>query len=122
MTAGFIAGLGIGIVATLLGVAGGELFIPTIVILYGVVIKIAGSLSLAVSLPTMIVGFVRYSKSDSFVVIRQEQSLFRWMVAGSILGAALGGMMLGLFSIRLLMGILGVILLVSAVKIFQHSR
>lgn len=122
MTAGFIAGLGIGVVAALLGVAGGELLIPTIVILYGVDMKIAGSLSLAVSLPTMIVGFARYSKSNSFVVIRQEQSLFRWMVAGSIIGAALGGMMLGLFSTRLLMGILGVILLVSAVKTFQHSR
>ena len=39
-----------------MGVAGGELLIPTIVLLYGVDIKIAGSLSLAVSLPTMLVG------------------------------------------------------------------
>lgn len=122
MAAGLVAGLGIGIVAALLGVAGGELLIPTIVLLYGLDIKLAGSLSLVVSLPTMIVGFARYSQSNSFAVLRQEQSLFRWMVVGSIIGAALGGMMLGLFPTRILMGILGVILFISAVKTFQHAH
>ncbi|MGL0119965.1 TSUP family transporter [Salmonella enterica subsp. enterica] len=55
--AGVISGFFIGIVAALLGVVGGELLIPTIVILFGVDIKQAGSLSLMISLPTMIVGF-----------------------------------------------------------------
>ncbi len=41
---GVAAGVGIGIVAAVMGVAGGELLIPTIVLLYGVQIKIAGSL------------------------------------------------------------------------------
>jgi uncharacterized membrane protein YfcA len=45
-----------------------------------------------------------------------------WMVAGSIIGATLGGMLLGIVPPRLLMGLLGVILLVSAVKTFQHSH
>ena len=58
-----MAGLGIGIVAALLGVAGGELLIPTIVLLHGLDKKLAGSLSLMVSLPTMIVGFARYNSS-----------------------------------------------------------
>jgi uncharacterized membrane protein YfcA len=55
VAAGVAAGLAIGIVAALMGVAGGELLIPTIVLLYGVDLKLAGSLSLAVSLPTMLV-------------------------------------------------------------------
>jgi hypothetical protein len=38
------AGVGVGIVAALMGVAGGELLIPTIVLLFAVDIKIAGSL------------------------------------------------------------------------------
>lgn len=50
-----IAGSLIGVFAALMGVAGGELLIPTIVLFYGTDIKIAGSLSLLVSLPT---GFV----------------------------------------------------------------
>ena len=53
--AGIAAGFGIGLVASLLGVAGGEFLIPTLMLLFGADIKLAGSLSLAVSLPTMIV-------------------------------------------------------------------
>lgn len=122
LVAGVLAGFGIGIVAALLGVAGGELLIPTIVLLYGLDIKLAGSLSLMVSLPTMIVGFARYIRSDAFAVLRQEQPLFRWMAAGSVLGAALGSLLLGLVPTHLLMNLLGLILLVSAVKTFQHSH
>ena len=50
-----VAGFVIGVVASLLGVAGGELLIPTLVLLFGADIKLAGSLSLAISLPTMLV-------------------------------------------------------------------
>lgn len=45
---GVLAGFLIGIVAALMGVAGGELLIPTLILLFGVDIKLAGSLSLAV--------------------------------------------------------------------------
>lgn len=120
--AGLVAGFGIGVVAALLGVAGGELLIPTIVLLYGTDIKLAGSLSLMVSLPTMIVGFARYSRSNAFAVVRQERPLMGWMVAGSVLGAAIGGMLLGLVPTGTLMGLLGIVLLISAIKTFQHSR
>lgn len=119
---GVIAGFGIGVVAALLGVAGGELLIPTIVLLYGLNIKLAGSLSLTVSLPTMIVGFARYTRSDSFAVLRAEKPLFVWMALGSIVGAALGGLLLGIVSAQWLIMILGIILLISAVKTFGHSR
>lgn len=120
--AGVVAGWGIGVVAALLGVAGGELLIPVIVLLYGVDVKLAGSLSLMVSLPTMIVGFARYTRAEAFAVLRREQPLMRWMVAGSILGAALGGMLLGLVPTGLLTGLLGAVLLVSAIKTFLHTR
>lgn len=120
--AGLAAGLVIGMVAALLGVAGGELLIPAIALLWGLDIKVAGSLSLMVSLPTMIVGFARYARAEAFTVLQQERPLMRWMAAGSILGAALGGLLLGLVPARLLMALLGVLLLVSALKTFQHAR
>ena len=59
ITLGIIAGVLIGVVAALMGVAGGELLIPWIGLLYGTEIRIAGSLSLLVSLPTMLVAFAR---------------------------------------------------------------
>ena len=78
----------------IMGVAGGELLIPTLVLLFGVDIKLAGSLSLAVSLPTMIVGFARYSQDQSFGILRTHKSFVVAMAAGSIVGAAIGGQLL----------------------------
>jgi uncharacterized membrane protein YfcA len=56
---GFLAGLVIGTVSSLLGVAGGELIIPTLVLLFGLDIKLAGSVSLMISIPTVLVGMLR---------------------------------------------------------------
>lgn len=69
---GVLAGYIIGVVAALMGVAGGELLIPTIVLLHGVDIK----LSHAVSLPTMLVAFARYSRDNSFTVLRGIRASF----------------------------------------------
>ena len=76
----------IGVVASLMGVAGGELLIPTLVLLFAVDIKLAGSLSLAVSLPTMLVAFARYSRDGSFAVLGGNRRFTLVMAAGSIIG------------------------------------
>ncbi len=118
---GMVAGFGIGVVAALMGVAGGELLIPTIVLLFGADVKLAGSLSLAVSLPTMIVGFARYSRDRSFAVIRAEGRFLLIMAAGSLLGAFFGGQLLGLVSNDILLPLLAAILLISATKVWGHK-
>lgn len=118
---GILAGFGIGIVASLLGVAGGELLIPTIVLLFGADIKLAGSLSLAVSLPTMVIGFARYSQDSSFSVLGRNRNFVLVMAAGSIVGTVIGGHLLGLVPSGLLLPILAAILLVSAWKMWRHA-
>lgn len=118
---GVLAGLVIGAVAALLGVAGGELLIPTIVLLYGADIKIAGSLSLAVSLPTMLVGFFRYRSAGAFAVFRCEGPLFKSMALGSLCGVGIGVLMLGTFSSRLLVLVLAIVLIISAIKVFRNK-
>jgi uncharacterized membrane protein YfcA len=117
---GVVAGAAIGVVAALMGVAGGELLIPTIVLLFGVDIKIAGSLSLAVSLPTMLVAFARYSRDQSFVVLRRNKTFVLVMAAGSIAGTLLGGFLLGLVPTAILVPLLVVLLVVSSVKVWRH--
>jgi len=121
LVAGIVAGFGIGVVASLLGVAGGELLIPTLVLLFAVDIKLAGSLSLAVSLPTMIVGFTRYSRDGSFAVLKGNKAFVLTMAAGSLLGSAIGGMLLGLTPSFFLLPMLALILLISAVKVWRHK-
>lgn len=119
--AGVLAGLGIGIVAALMGVAGGELLIPTIVLLYGVDIKIAGSLALAISLPTMLVAFARYSQDQSFSVLGANKRFVVVMAAGSIAGTLVGGLLAGVVSTTVLVPLLVLLLLASAVKVWRHA-
>jgi uncharacterized protein len=120
IVAGVVAGLAIGIVASLLGVAGGELLIPTLILLFGVDIKLAGSLSLAVSLPTMIVGFARYSRDDSFSVLATNKRFVVMMAVGSIAGTFIGGRLLNIVPSGLLLPMLSLILVLSAAKLWTH--
>ncbi len=121
MMVGVVAGFMIGVVAALLGVAGGELLIPTLVLLFGADIKLAGSLSLAVSLPTMLVGFARYSRDRSFAVLGENRRFVLVMAAGSIVGSFIGSRLLGLVPNTVLLPVLAIILVLSAVKVWQHK-
>jgi uncharacterized protein len=117
---GVVAGFGIGMVAALMGVAGGELLIPTLVLLFGIEIKLAGSLSLAVSLPTMLMGFARYSQDRSFAVLRQNRAFLLLMALGSIVGTFIGGRLVGAIPSGVLLPALAAILMLSAIKVWQH--
>lgn len=118
---GAIAGFVIGVVAALLGVAGGELLIPTLVLLFGADVKLAGSLSLAVSLPTMIAAFARYSRDQSFAVLSRNRSFVLVMAAGSVVGTFIGGQLLGIVPSQFLLPLLATVLVISAVKIWRHK-
>jgi uncharacterized membrane protein YfcA len=119
--AGVVAGFAVGVVASLLGVAGGELLIPTLILLFGLDVRVAGSLSLAVSLPTMLVGFTRYSRNDSFGVLKRNKAFLLFMAAGSIVGSFVGGLLLGVAPSYILLPILAAVLVISAVKIWRHK-
>ena len=119
--AGIVAGFAIGVVASFLGVAGGELLIPTLILLFGVEIKMAGSLSLLISLPTMLVGFARYSQDRNFRVLGRHRRFVVVMAAGSIVGSFIGSNMLGLISSVVLLPLLALILVVSAAKLWLHK-
>jgi uncharacterized membrane protein YfcA len=118
---GIVAGILIGLVAALMGVAGGELLIPTIVLLYGTDIKIAGSLSLAVSLPTMLVAFARFSRDKSFSVLAQSKRFLIAMTLGSITGTIVGGLLLGIVPNLVLIPLLVLLLLLSSIKVWNHD-
>ncbi|MCX8063047.1 MAG: sulfite exporter TauE/SafE family protein [Anaerolineales bacterium] len=121
LTLGIVAGFGIGLVSSLLGVAGGELLIPTLPLIFGVEIKLAGSLSLLVSLPTILMGVWRYSRQLVFAQVRTQLHLVVWMGLGSILGAYLGSRLLPYAPGLFLQIFLGLILFVSAYRIW-HSQ
>lgn len=119
---GIAAGVGIGLVSSMLGVAGGELIIPTLVFAFGADIKLAGTASVIISLPTVMVGLARYAKNGAFADGTQFRALVAPMGAGSILGAMVGAQLVPYVPSGALKFALGVILIVSAVRIFRHTK
>lgn len=118
---GGLAGFGIGVVAAIMGVAGGELLIPTITVLYDVSTKLAGSLSLLVSLPTMLVALFRYSKDQAFTVLGQHPGFVAAMAGGSVAGTFLGALLLGVVTEAVLVPLIVALLLFSAYKVWRHA-
>lgn len=119
--AGIAFGLVIGAVSSLLGVAGGELIIPTLIFAFGTEVKIAGTASLLISLPTIVVGLVRYARRGAFAERRMFMETVAPMGIGSVIGAIIGGLLVGLIPSAWLKFVLGIILIVSAVRIFQSN-
>jgi uncharacterized membrane protein YfcA len=118
IAAGVLFGLGIGIVSSLLGVAGGEVIIPTLVFAYGVDIKTAGTASLLISLPVVAVGIARYARQGAFTGEALAATVAP-MGLGSAIGAILGGLLVGMAPADLLKIGLGVVLIVSAWRTFR---
>ena len=87
LAAAVLFGLGIGLVSSLLGVAGGELIIPALVFAFGADIKAAGTASLLISLPTVVVGVLRHGKLGAFEERRDLSETVAPMGVGSVIGA-----------------------------------
>jgi uncharacterized membrane protein YfcA len=113
--------LAIGLVSSLLGVAGGELIIPTVVFAFGADIKTGGTGSLLVSLPTVVVGVLRYGSRGAFDERQALVDTVAPMSIGSVIGAATGGLLVGVIPAAGLKIALGIMLNVSAVRMF-HGR
>ena len=90
VTLGFLAGIAIGAISSLLGVAGGELIIPTIILLFAMDIKLAGSLSLAISVPTILMGLYKYRRQQQLANVFVDRPFITRMALGSVLGSLVG--------------------------------
>jgi len=117
--AALLFGLAIGLVSSLLGVAGGELIIPKLLFAFGADVKTAGTASLLISLPTVAVGVVRHARLKAFDERLDLTQRVAPMGVGSVIGAVAGALLVGLVPAAALKLVLGVILIVSAVRIFR---
>ena len=115
-------GLVIGTISSLLGVAGGEVIIPTLVIGYGVPIALAGTLSLLISAPTIIVGMLRHWRAGAFADAAILRFVILPLALGALFGAPLGGLLSAYAPAALTKVILGSLLIWSAWKVFgKHA-
>jgi len=113
-------GLVIGLISSLLGVAGGEVIIPTLLFVFGADIVAAGTASLLISLPTVAVGVARHTRRGAFRDRLDRRSTIVPMGVGSVLGAIIGGLLVGLAPQAAIKLVLGAILIYSALRVFRH--
>lgn len=114
-----VLGLLIGIVCGSLGVAGGELRIPALIYIFSQSIKMAGTVSLAVSVPTVATGALRHKKMGhlSREVLLVTISMAIPSVIGAYAGAAL---VLGAEEVFLKL-LLGIIILLAIVRVVRSG-
>jgi uncharacterized protein len=116
LMAGMVIGIGVGLVSSMLGVAGGELLIPALVLIFGADIKTAGSASILISLGIVGVGLWRYWRADAIPIGRGAQRIATAMALGSMIGAVLGGLAVAYAPVAFLKVLLGGVLLAAAAK------
>jgi uncharacterized membrane protein YfcA len=109
-------------VSSVLGVAGGELLIPTLIFIFGVDIRIAGSASILISLGIVLMGLWRYWRSNAIPQGRGVQRITFAMSAGSIVGATVGGLAVAYAPVTFLKVFLGCTLVAAAVKTMAGHR
>jgi uncharacterized membrane protein YfcA len=108
-------GFAIALVSGVLGVAGGEMRIPALLYLFGVPIVEAGTLSLAVSIPTVVAGAFTDRRLGGIPdsVIRVALLMGIASAVGVLVGAAL----VPYASREVIKGALGVVLLLATVRL-----
>jgi len=121
LTTGAALGIGIGLVSSVLGVAGGELLIPALVLIFGADIKAAGSASILISLGIVSMGLWRHWRAGTIPLGRGAQRITTAMAAGSIIGAVLGGLAVAYAPVTFLKVLLGCVLLGAAAKTILHK-
>ena len=117
LSAGFALGIIIGLVSSILGVAGGELLIPTMMFIFGADIKTAGTASIVVSVCVVTSGLWRYWQSGAMETRLGARRIVSAMSAGSLIGAALGGMAVGVAPVGAIKAVLGFVLITAAAKV-----
>jgi uncharacterized membrane protein YfcA len=115
--AGAAFGVAIGLVSSLLGVAGGELIVPTLLFVFGMDIVAAGSASLMISLPAVAVGVWRHARAGGYADRAMLTRIGAPMAAGSVVGALAGAALLPFAPVAALKLGLGAILLLSSWKL-----
>lgn len=122
VAAAVVAGVLVGLVSSLLGVAGGELIIPILIFVFGADIRTAGTASVLISLPIVVTGIVRHVSTGHFRSRTLLSNLVLPMSIGSLAGAVVGGYLAAWAPADVLRVVLALILAASAIKMLRPGH
>ncbi len=114
--AGVLFGAVIGTIAALMGVAGGEFLIPTLILVYGADAATAGTASLAISIVAVTAGLVRYGRLHMLPSRGELRRIAIPMGLASVAGTIPGGLLAAHVPDSSLKLVLAAILVVAAAK------
>ena len=119
--AALVAGLLVGAISSLLGVAGGEFLIPILIFIFGADIRTAGTASVLISIPIVLAGVARHWLTGHY----RSQTLLTYLVLpmaiGSMIGAVAGGYLAAWAPTDALRLLLATILAASAIKLWSNT-
>jgi uncharacterized membrane protein YfcA len=90
-SAAFVAGLLVGAMSSLLGVAGGAFIIPILIFIFAADIRTAGTASVLISLPVVLTGVTRHWLTGHYRSQTMLAFLVLPMCIRSLIGATIGG-------------------------------
>ncbi len=111
-----VFGFLVGVIAGLIGVAGGEYRIPVFLFLFGTTIQVAGTASQLVSFPTIIAALLKHRRETK--LSRRERRVTLWLALGSFFGVIIGVVGLILASEWLIRLIFAAILLYTSYRLY----
>jgi uncharacterized membrane protein YfcA len=117
-----LAGLVVGAISSLLGVAGGEFIIPILIFIFGADIRTAGTASVLISIPIVLTGVARHALTGHYRSPSMFHNLILPMVLGSLIGAVIGGHLAAWVPTDALRVVLAAILAISAVKLWTKGN
>jgi len=112
-----LTGLLVGILAGVMGIGGGILLVPIMVLGFGYAQHIAQGTSLAAIVPTSIVGAYAHDRAHNV-----DRAAAAWVSVGGLAGALLGALVAVRLPRELLVRLFGVLLLYSAYRIWATRR
>jgi uncharacterized membrane protein YfcA len=120
--AAVVAGLLVGTISSLLGVAGGEFIIPILIFIFGADIRTAGTASVLISIPVVLTGVARHWLTGHY----RSQSMLVFLVLpmciGSLAGAMVGGYLAAWAPTDALRLVLAAVLAISAIKLWSKRE
>ena len=112
-----LTGLFVGVLAGVMGIGGGILLVPIMVLGFGFVQHVAQGTSLAAIVPTSIVGAYAHDRAHNV-----DRAAAAWLSVGGLVGALVGALVAVRLPRELLVRLFGVLLLYSAYRIWATRR